>query len=380
MRAIPVLLLTTCLAGCAGLQGGLSGANDAAGPLHVEAERLLDQARIDPLTDFLQRHASHSRDRDYQRIARERDSRCRAIGTRYARQPASIETLDMLRRGYARSCPEQVEAFARRVASRPAEQETESKRTPVAAQAQPERSSVAPGTGDCYLLYAIRNYQQGIPACESAAATGDPKAQHHLATMLRNQSPADSLRWARQSADRGHAPGQLLLAELYQQGQGVEADPVRALELLEAAARQGLAEAQYQTGMAWLEGVGTEADAEMALRWLERAAGQDETRAQLQLAKMYFGVSGPQQAAARQWLRRAASRGSASAQYQLGMSYLEGTGGPADPLEAYVWLSHALLNGERRAAAGVEQLAGQLSARQLEIARQRINDGTQGRY
>src|SRR5690606_36185669 len=81
----------------------------------------------------------------------------------------------------------------------------------------------------------------------------------------------------------------------------------------------------------------------------------------------------------RQWLRRATSLGSGTGQYLLGMSYLEGDGGPADPLEAYVWLSLALLNGEVQAQSAVSQLAARLSPSQLAIARQRINDGRPGR-
>lgn len=91
------------------------------------------------------------------------------------------------------------------------------------------------------------------------------------------------------------------------------------------------------------------------------------------LAELYFNHPGEEQQQARRWLQQAANLGSAPAQYRLGVSYLEGSGGPADPVEAYVWLSLALLNGEQRARAGVEQLAGQLSPAQLAAARQRIN-------
>lgn len=375
MRAIPVLLLMCCVAGCAVLPENmrLSQGSRADAELDEEVERLLDQPRIDPLTQFLQQHAGrHADNPHYHRIQQERDSRCRAIGTRYARQAPTPENLQRLRSGYQYSCPEQVAAFAQRVPSGDAPE--------ISAPELPTARALPTEANDCYLLFSIRNNQQAIPACTAAAQAGDGKSQHHLASLLRsNRALTDALHWAEQSAANGYPPGQLLLAELYQRGQGAPGDADRALALIEEAADQGLAAAQYQAGMAWLNGVGTEPDRAVALRWLERAAGQDNVSAQLQLAELYFNEPDTEQRHARQWLNRAAVLGSATAQYRLGVSYLEGSGGPADPLEAYIWLSLALLNGEQRARSGVEQLASRLSPSQLETARQRINAATHGR-
>ena len=374
MRTLPLLLLMCCMAGCAVLPEPLRPAawqrTDSA--LQAEVERLLDQPYIDPLTRFLQQHAAqHGDDPGYRRLARERDSRCRAIGTRYARQSPTEDNLQSLRNGYQFSCPEQVQDFARRVAERPAPAAEPSAADAPKPSARPQASTQA---NDCYLLFAIRNYQQAQPACTQAAEAGDARAQHHLASLLRsNRAFTDALYWAEQSSSGGYPPGQLLLAEFYQRGHGAPADRDRALQLIEQAAGQGLAEAQYQAGMAWLNGTGTEPDHAIAQRWLERAAAQDNVAAQLQLAELYFNHPGEEQQQARRWLQQAANLGSAPAQYRLGVSYLEGSGGPADPVEAYVWLSLALLNGEQRARAGVEQLAGQLSPAQLAAARQRIN-------
>ena len=213
-----------------------------------------------------------------------------------------------------------------------------------------------------------------MPACTAAAEAGDAKSQHHLASILRTgRAMTEALHWAQQAAASGHPAAQLLLAELYQRGHGAPGDAARALPLFEAAGEQGLAAAQYQAGMAWLNGIGTEPDRSVALHWLKRAAEQDEVAAQLQLAELYFSTPGAEQPEARQWLNRAAVLGSATAQYRLGVSYLEGSGGPADPLDAYVWLSLALLNGEQRARDGVKQLASQLSPSQLDSARRKIN-------
>lgn len=373
MRTTFALLLVCCIAGCAVLPDSLRySRTDAASGSKVE--ELLDQPLIDPLTRFLQQHAAtDAGTANYQRIARERDSRCRAIGTRYARRPATAENLQALRNGYQYSCPDQVAAFAQRQTR---EQARPSSRTEDALA-----TTLPSQTNDCYLLFAISNHQQAMPACTAAAQAGDAKSQHHLASILRtDRAITEALHWAQQSAASEYPPGQLLLAELYQREHGTPGDARRALPLFEAAAEQGLAAAQYQAGMAWLNGIGTDPDRSVAVRWLKRAAEQDNVAAQLQLAELYFSAPGTEQpGAARQWLNRAAVLGSATAQYRLGESYLEGRGGPADPLEAYVWLSLALLNGEQRARDGVEQLAGQLSAGQLDTARQRINAGNHAR-
>ncbi|MFA5677929.1 MAG: tetratricopeptide repeat protein [Pseudomonas sp.] len=374
MRAIPVLLLMCCVTGCAALPDYLRSGKESRPNMELgqEVERLLDQPLIDPLTRFLHQHAAEDAGNpQYQRIARERDSRCRAIGTRYDRQAPTRENLNALRSGYAYSCPDQVDAFARRV---PEHQPVIPGREPTNATTLPAQAS------DCYLLFAIRNYQQALPACTAAAQAGDGKSQHHLASLLRNnRALTEALHWAEQSAANGYPPGQLLLAEFYQRGHGESADRVRALSLIEMAADQGLAAAQYQAGMAWLNGMGTEPDRSVARRWLERAAGQDNLAAQLQLAELHFNGSEENGLSARQWQQRAAALGSATAQYRLGVSYLEGSGGPADPLEAYVWLSLALLNGEQRARSGVAELASRLSPGQVEEARQRINAAPHGR-
>lgn len=341
--------------------------------LYQDAERLLDQPLIDPLTRFLTEHASlHTDNPDYQRIARERDSRCRAIGTRYSQRAPSAENLRSLRSGYNYSCPEQVAAFAEQVPQTTAQPTPETEQSPPPASARQAE--------DCYLLFTIRNQQQALPACRAAAEAGDARSQHHLADLLRsNRQFADALHWAELSAGSGYPAGQLLLAELYQRGHGSPGDATRARTLIEAAAAQGLAAAQYQAGMASLNGSGTEPERREALRWLKRAAIQGDVTAQLQLADLYLDSTEPEQALGRRWLERAAEQGSAIAQYHLGTSYLEGRGGPADPLEAYIWLSLAALNGESRAQPGVTQLAPQLSASQRDTARQRIAR-IQGRF
>lgn len=378
-----------------------------------EVERLFNQPLIDPLTAYLEskpndlRYVPHR-----QRVARERDRRCENIGQRYARRPATQQNLDQLRSLYTRSCPLQVAQFEERLRNTPdvelVAQTREAEPQPAAppreprpapepaapipapepaapppelatVQAEPARNVDDAQAKDCYLLFAIRNFQQAHRACIAAARNGDAKAQHHMASMARSSGELEAaFHWAGQSAEQNHAPGQLLLAGLYRNGEGTEANAEAAARLLRAAAEQGMAEARYQAGITYLEGDGVTRDAAQAASYLEAAAEQNHVKAQLALAELHRAQS-PDDPRAREWLRRAASQNSAEAQYALGLSYSEGSAGSVDNLEAYVWLSRAVLNGYERARSYLEKVAPQLTPEQLEVAQRRVQSSMAGR-
>ena len=336
---------------------------------HAEVETLFDQAYIDPLTRYLNEHTDDPAYRDYVPVVRaERDSRCRAIAYRYNSQPATRDALQRLKAGYTFSCPDVVDEFAKRVPA------TGSSDPQTAAAGAPAAGSSASSNGqagrsaqaqECYLLFAIRNYQQAEPLCRTAANAGDAKARHHLAAISNsNGNQTEALRWARLSADQGQANGQLLLAELLK-----PQAPEQAFSWLQKAAAQELPEAQYQLAQAYKQGQGTTADPARAETQLRLAAAAGHLPAMLAL-----GIDKNGTAAGRYWLEQAAERGSAEAQYRLGLDYLRGTGGPEDAQSAYVWLSLSLVNGEQRGKRYLEQLSGQLDSAQLAAARNQIQN------
>lgn len=379
----------------------------------AEVEKLFSQSRIDPLTEYLEntpndlRHIPHR-----QRVARERDRRCEAIGQRYAKEEPTEANLRRMRNAYTRSCYAQVQVFEQRVAQagpeatvaaeekpepapkpatpRPApEPAPRPAPTPAPAVATAPKTAPAPAAAasgsvsseaanNCYLLYAIKNYQQAHQACIRVARGGDAKAQHHMASLARIAGESEAaLHWSTLSAEQQHAPGQMLLADLYQKGEGTARNDERALALLEQAATQGLAEARFKAGQAYMTGAGASADPQRAAQYLEQAAAQNHVPAQLALAQFYNDNAQSDPVKAREWLTRAANQQSAEAQYNLGMSYFNG----AEPnnVEAYVWLSRAMLNGENRARQHLERIASSLSAEELEIAQKRVQSGMAGR-
>ena len=88
---------------------------------------------------------------------------------------------------------------------------------------------------------------------------------------------------------------QFNLAQLYDRGRGVAADPAEAARLYRAAAEQGHAGAQVNLGGMFRDGRGVDRDDAEAARWYRRAAEQGQPFAQFNLAQMYAAGEGVQQ-------------------------------------------------------------------------------------
>jgi TPR repeat protein len=371
------------------LVGGREDSEEQA-LLQAEIDQLFAQPYIDPLTVYLDEHsADERRAGQLELVAQERDKRCAAIAETYAGREASPANLQRMQRGYLMSCPQDVQDFAARVNESSAAQTAAASEAPQAA-AEPAPAPAADldraldealarrQNSNCYLLFTIKNYTQAYEACRPIAESGDAKAQHHLASLERtrgNHGPAFS--WAERSARQQHPPGQLILGQLYQAGQGTEQDQAKGLALMQKAADGGLTEASYHTGLAYQNGVGVEPDPALADLYLQQAASREHLPSHLALASLH---EERRPEAARHWLSQAARKGSPEAQLALANSYATAAEGVADHKEAYVWYSLAMLNGNAQAKAGIERQEKLLSAEQLASARNRIQDGINGRW
>lgn len=375
--------------------GSLVGSNDQV-LLQQEIAQLFAQPYIDPLTRYIEGHsADDRRARQLVMVAQERDKRCGVIARTYAGRNATRDNLQRMQRGYLLSCPEDVQDFASRVTQAGiARRPTPSNRTATDAPAAPaapaalsaeveisaavEQAVSRRQNSNCYLLFTIKNYTQALGACRPIAESGDAKAQHHMASLERSRSdfPA-AFAWAGRSAAQQHAPGQLILGQLYQAGEGTAKDPAKALQLMRQAADQGLTEASYHTGMAYKTGSGASPSVTQADKYLQQAASQGHMPAHLALASLY---EKQQPKTARYWLDQAARKGSAEAQQQLAEQYAGAAGTAANHEEAYIWYSLALLNGNSQAKAGIDRQEKLLNEDQLAAARSRIQDGINGKW
>ncbi len=122
----------------------------------------------------------------------------------------------------------------------------------------------------------------------------------------------------KQLAQQNHVLALINLGAMYDAGQGVPEDPIKAFESFKQAARSGNPYAQYNLGSMYAKGRGVKRDLEEATSWYRKAAEQNLAIAQYSLGLLYAEnqdavsqISGPRRESAIKWL------------YQSGLSYLE---------------------------------------------------------
>jgi TPR repeat protein len=119
------------------------------------------------------------------------------------------------------------------------------------------------------------------------------------------------------------------LALLYLNGQGVEKDAAKAVELYTVAANLGNAISQRKLGECYEKGEGVEENAAEAVKWYAQAAEKKDAVAMTNLARCYAlgnGVEERDLVIAANWYRQAAEQGYTEAQYNYGRCLMNGVG------------------------------------------------------
>ena len=113
----------------------------------------------------------------------------------------------------------------------------------------------------------------------------------------------------RTRAEQGDVVAQLLLGDMYDNGEGVAQDAVEAVRWFRLAAEQGDSDAQYNIGAMYAGGRGVPEDDAEAARWYRLAADQGLASAQFFLAMMYADFLVPRDdVQAHMWYNLAAPR------------------------------------------------------------------------
>lgn len=125
------------------------------------------------------------------------------------------------------------------------------------------------------------------------------------------KTPAKAAYWFEQAAIRGNVYAQGRLADLYEQGLGVPANPKLAFGWRLKAANRGDVQAQVKVGKMYQEGLGIAKDIDQALYWFRRAATEGNAEAQFLLGRLYHDGAGVKvdRAASRSWLEQSAQNG-----------------------------------------------------------------------
>lgn len=161
-----------------------------------------------------------------------------------------------------------------------------------------------------------------------------------------------------EAAERGMAPGQVLLGLCYAGMVGFEKDYVKRTDLFRAAAEQGDPTGMHNYASSLSKGFGVIRNPEEAFEWWQKAAELGEPAAMCHLAQSYLRgqyVDGDADAAVN-WYLRAAEAGSSEAMYQLGAAYMGGHNMvPTNFAEGQRWLARAAENGFPKAVASLRR-------------------------
>ena len=137
--------------------------------------------------------------------------------------------------------------------------------------------------------YAVnQNYEEAAWWYKQSADQGNAEAQYRLGVYFETcEDYGDAAVWYAASAYQGFPDAQCSLGVLYREGNGVEQNDAKALELFSKAAEQGYSRAEYWMGIVYMNGYGVEQDIPMGTEWLKKAAEKGLPEAKQELADYY---------------------------------------------------------------------------------------------
>ena len=180
--------------------------------------------------------------------------------------------------------------------------------------------------------------------------------REHYATALRSWLPL---------AEAGDPEAQANVGYMYEEGLGVSQQLDVAVGWYEKAAASGSMQANHNLGMIFAEGRGTPQSWVRALRYFDEAAS-DIPASRYMIGYTYFQGEGNIQNRPRAFreFMDAALDGYADAQYMIAFMYLDGSGIPKQPIQAYVWASLAHNNDQIQAAELIDAAGNRISSGQ----------------
>ena len=197
-----------------------------------------------------------------------------------------------------------------------------------------------------------------------AAEQGNAKAQFSLAQLyhrggqsIKNLKDMDkALAYYHQSAEGGYALAYMLLASIYEEGDGVAQDDVAAAKWYRKYAETGDKSGQFYFAKMLAAGRGISQDEAQAFSWFGKSAAQGDKYAQFEMAQMLEqgrGTARNERDAAKLY-RKSADAELGTAQLALGKMYAQGRGGlPKSKSKAKYWILKAI---DRSAPGAKEEL------------------------
>jgi uncharacterized protein len=197
--------------------------------------------------------------------------------------------------------------------------------------------------------------QKAIPACRQAleAHPGDPRISMELARALEKSGGSDKeiAQLYRAAHDGGNLAATTLLAGLYEEGRGVEADPAMAQSLYLKAAQGGVGSAMNSLGVLAHDGTLGARDMAEAAEWFRKASEAGDVDGMFNYGKLLTEggeiATDPKHAAT--LFARAAALGHLRAKVWLGEMYANGSGVAQDYPKALALFEEAAAANDPRA-------------------------------
>jgi TPR repeat protein len=201
--------------------------------------------------------------------------------------------------------------------------------------------------------WSVEGEDAGVYWSLKAAEQGNAKAQFHLAQIyhrggrsIKNLKDMDkALAYYNQSAEGGYTNAYMLLALIYQEGDGVPQDDVAAAKWFRKFAETGNASGQFDFAEILAAGRGVEKDEVSAFDWFSKSAAQGNKYAQYEMAQMLEQGRGTKrnEREAANFYRKAADAKYGKAQLALGNMYARGRGGLSkSKTKAKFWMLKAI--------------------------------------
>lgn len=206
-------------------------------------------------------------------------------------------------------------------------------------------------------------FKLALENLEPLATEGDCEALCDLGSMFEygegvEKDHVKAVDYYLKAATKGYASAQCNLGYMYNNGRGVCLDRVSAIQYYTLASQQNHVRALYNLGYLFKYGYGVAQDYRQAVLYYRRSAEQGYTKAQHNLGFMYsngYGVNKDKKMAAH-YYKLAADQKNAMSSYNLALMYQRGEGVTQDYAMAFKYFVEATELGHKEAKAHLDKI------------------------
>ena len=137
----------------------------------------------------------------------------------------------------------------------------------------------------------------------------------------------------------------------YVNGDGVDVDVAKGIELLTKSASYDYAESYYELGLIYQKGYHVDVDAVKANEYFFKAAGLGDVNAMNSIGYAYYNGTGVEQDYTKsyEWFLKSATGGNADSMNRVGLCYLRGKGVKTDGVNSVIWFRKGAELGNQQA-------------------------------